>query len=128
MASRRASARPKKKSTKKRPRTHRTTILLRWCILGVVVLVGFLYYQPLSKYLETRSALNERAEEVEQLRGERDRLQVRLEQSSTLEALAREARLQRLVRPGERLFIVKGVKEWRRASSRKQKATLEDDG
>jgi hypothetical protein len=33
-----------------------------------------------------------------------------------------------LVRPGERLFIVKGVKEWRRANARKARATVEDDG
>ena len=128
MASRRASARSRKKPTKKRPRPQRSAILLRWCILGVVVLVGFLYYQPLSSYLQTRSALNERADEVEQLRLERNRLQTRLAQSSTLDALAREARLAELVRPGEKLFIVKGVKEWRRANARKAKATLEDDG
>lgn len=97
--------------------------MLRWCIVGVVVLVGFLYYQPLSRYFETRAALNERAAEVAVLRQDRDRLQVRLERSATLAALAREARQMRLVRPGERLFIVKGVKEWRRAYARsKQEA------
>ena len=30
-------------------------------------------------------------------------------------AFAREARQMNLVRPGERLFIVKGIPEWRRA-------------
>ncbi len=116
----RTDRRPKraKPTPKKRARSHRSSLLLRWCILGVVVLVGFLYYQPLSSYLETRSALNERSGEVELLRQERNRLQVRLEHSSTLDALAREARQLRLVRPGERLFIVKGVKEWRRAQAR----------
>lgn len=98
--------------------------MLRWCIVGVAVLVGFLYYQPLSSYFETRAALNERAAEVALLRQERDRLQVRLARSATLEALAREARQMRLVRPGERLFIVKGVKEWRRAYGRAK----EEDG
>lgn len=123
MATRRPTrtARPKKKpAAKKRKRPQRSAVLLRWCILGVVVLVGFLYYQPLSSYLETRSALNERSSEVEQLRRDRDRLQTRLAQSSTLEALAREARISRLVRPGEKLFIVKGVKQWRRAHARAQ--------
>ena len=118
----RTDRRPKgaKPAAKKRVRPQRSAILLRWCILGVVVLVGFLYYQPLSSYLETRSAMNERAEEVAVLRQERDRLQVRLERSSTLAALAREARQMRLVRPGERLYIVKGVKEWRRAQAQAQ--------
>jgi cell division protein FtsB len=128
MATRRAYARPRKKQAKKKPRPQRTTVLLRWCLLGVAVFVAFLYYQPLSKYVETRSALNARSAEVAELRAERARLERRLAASTTTAALVREARLMRLVRPGERLFIVKGVKEWRRANARKARATLEDDG
>jgi len=122
----RAGARPAKaarKPTRKRLRPHRSAVLLRWCILATGVVVAFLYYQPLSSYLETRSAMNERAGEVALLRQERDRLQVRLEHSATLDALAREARQLRLVRPGERLFIVKGVKEWRRAQGKAKAGT-----
>ena len=110
-------------------RPQRTTVILRWCIVGVAFFVAFLYYQPLSSYLETRSALNERAAEVERLREERKRLQARLADSETVTALAREARRMRLVRPGERIFIVKGVAEWRRAQARaKGEATLGGDG
>jgi hypothetical protein len=73
--------------------------------------------------------VNERAAEVTVLRQERARLAKRLEVSATTAALSREARRMRLVRPGERLFIVKGVKEWRRAEAkRRTKATVEDDG
>lgn len=93
-------------------------MVLRWCIVGVALFVAFLYYQPLSSYLQTRSALNERAAEVQRLREERTRLQARLADSETVAALAREARRMRLVRPGERIFIVKGVAEWRRAEAR----------
>ena len=93
-------------------------MVLRWCIVGVSLFVAFLYYQPLSSYLQTRSALNERAAEVQRLREERTRLQARLADSETVAALAREARRMRLVRPGERIFIVKGVAEWRRAEAR----------
>ena len=103
-------------------------MLLRWCLVGVVAFVVFLYYQPLSRYFETRSALNARSAEVAQLRAERARLAHRLEVSTTTAALAREARLMRLVRPGEKLFIVKGVDEWRRANARKARASLGDDG
>lgn len=104
-------------------------MLLRWCILAVGVFVAFLYYQPLSSYLETRSELNGRATEVERLRDERARLQARLADSATVTALAREARRMRLVRPGERIFIVKGVEEWRRAQARaKAEATIGGDG
>ena len=105
-------------------------MVLRWCILGAALFVAFLYYQPLSSYLETRSALNERAAEVERLRAERTRLQARLADSATVTALTREARRMRLVRPGERIFIVKGVEEWRRAQARAQAAatTIGGDG
>ena len=112
---RRAQAEPPKKRPKRRVRRQSTTVLLRWCMLGVVGLVGFLYYQPLATYFETRAALNERAAEVETLRAEKVRLETRLQRSTTLEALAQEARRMNLVRPGERLYIVKGIPEWRRA-------------
>lgn len=102
-------------------------MLLRWCIVGVGAFVAFLYYQPLASYLQTRSALNARAAEVEELRLERQRLRARLEASATVGALAREARQLNLVRPGERLFVVKGVKEWRRAEAR-ARATIGGDG
>jgi hypothetical protein len=92
-------------------------------MLGVVGLVGVLYYQPLTTYFETRSTLNERAAEVELLRAEKARLETRLERSATLAALSREARQMNLVRPGERLYIVKGIPEWRRAHS-----TMRGDG
>ena len=112
----RGSKRPRRtRATKRRARSQRTTVLLRWCVVAVAGFVAFLYYQPISSYLETRSALNARAAEVQLLRQERTRLQARLEHAATVEALSREARRMSLVRPGERLFIVKGVQEWRRA-------------
>ncbi len=104
-----------KKRAKRRGRSHRSTVLLRWCMAGVVVLVGALYYQPLTSYFETRAALNERAAEVADLRAEKARHERRLEWSTTAEALSREARQMNLVRPGERLYIVKGIPEWRAA-------------
>ena len=121
------------RASTRRTRPARTTLLLRWCIAGVVLFVGFLYYQPLSSYFQTRAALNERAAEVQRLQSERVRLQRRLADSETTTALAREARRLRLVRPGERIFIVKGVEEWRRAQAKakvkaKAGATLGGDG
>ena len=117
----------KRGAAKKRRRPQRSTILLRWCIVATAALVGVLYYQPLSSYVETRSALEEREAEVAQLREERKRLQQRLADSSTLEALSREARRMSLVRPGERLYIVKGIDEWRRANA-KARTTIGRDG
>ncbi len=112
------------RGSKRRARSQRTTVLLRWCVLTAAGFVAFLYYQPLSSYLETRATLNERTAEVQVLRQERSRLQARLEHSATVEALSREARRMSLVRPGERLFIVKGVAQWRRAHA----ATIGGDG
>jgi hypothetical protein len=97
--------------------------------VATAIAVAFLYYQPLSSYVETRSSLNERAAEVRVLRAEKTRLEARLADSATIAALAREARRMRLVRPGERLYIVRGVREWRRAqAARRPQATLPGDG
>ena len=100
-------------SSKSRRRRRRRPPLLRWFALATVLIVGLLYYRPLKSYIETRSALEERAAEVRSLRSERNGLARRLTESDTPEALARRARRLGLVRPGERLFIVKGIDEWR---------------
>jgi hypothetical protein len=115
---------PRKRAAKRPARSRRSAILLRWCILGAAGLVAFLYYQPVSSYLETRAALRERTTEVRVLQADKARLEKRLADSSTVQALSREARLMGLVREGERLFIVKGIKEWRRS----QAASIGRDG
>ena len=117
-----------KRALKHRLRGRRSAVLLRWCVLGAAAFIGFLYYQPVASYFETRSSLDERAAEVQQLREERSRLQARLADSTTVAALSREARRMSLVRPGERLFIVKGVQQWRRAQAKKAEATIGRDG
>jgi len=88
---------------------------MRWCVVCVLGFVGLLYYRPLANYFETRTTLMEREAEVQQLRAERERLEARLVRSSTVEALSRDARWMGLVREGERLFIVKGIPQWRRS-------------
>lgn len=77
--------------------------------------MAFLYYRPLSSYVETRGQLGERRSEVMALRRENARLERRLELSTSVVALGREARRIGYVRPDERLFIVKGVRAWRKA-------------
>jgi cell division protein FtsB len=84
-------------------------------VLGVV---SFLYFRPISTYLETRGQLDERREEVAALRAERARVTARLERTTSLDELARAARRIGYVRPGEHLFIVKGTEKWRRAHAR----------
>jgi cell division protein FtsB len=80
----------------------------------MLALVAFLYARPLSSYLDTRRALETRTAEVVALRAEKARLDARLAQTTSVDALARNARLIGHVRPGEQLFIVKGIDAWRR--------------
>ena len=88
-------------------------LVLRWLGVGVLCLVAFLYYRPAKTYFQKRAMLAERAADVKLLRAQNVRLERRLTISKSDAALAREARRLGLVRPGEQLFIVKGIGEWR---------------
>ena len=101
------------KQARRRRRRVRSRIVLRWLALGVTLLVGLLYVGPLRSYLETRSTLQQRRAEVDALRREHQRLERRLAAASSPEALLVEARRLGFVKEGERLFIVKGIPEWR---------------
>ena len=81
-------------------------------MVAAVGLVALLYARPLQSYLGAKHELARRAGEVRTLKEERRALQHRLARSTSPEALTREARLLGFVRPGERLFIVKGVSAW----------------
>jgi cell division protein FtsB len=103
------------RSPRKRPRrpARRRPPLVRWLAVATILVVGLLYYRPLKSYLDTKASLEERAAQVRSLRAERDELARQVAESDTPEALARRARRLGLVKPGERLFIVKGIDEWR---------------
>jgi cell division protein FtsB len=107
-----------KRGPKRRMRIPRGRFLVRWLVLGVLAFVAFLYYQPFRSYVQTRDALGERSAEVAALRAEKRSLEQRLAEADTPEALAREARRLGYVKPGEQLFIVKGIDAWRRARAR----------
>ena len=76
--------------------------------------MAFLYFRPISSYLGTRSELGARRAEVAGLRAEKARLEQRLARTTSNAALGREARRIGYVKPGERLFIVKGIGAWQR--------------
>jgi cell division protein FtsB len=88
---------------------------MRWLALAVAVFIGFLYYRPISAYIETRRELERRAADVRALEEERTAIQRRLARAADPYTVERQARRLGLVRPGERLFIVKGFDAWRRA-------------
>ena len=90
----------------------RSSIFLRWLAVGAILLVALLYARPLRSYLSTKHQLAQRAADVRALETEKRALQHQLADASTPEALQREARRLGLVRPGERLFIVKGISAW----------------
>jgi cell division protein FtsB len=98
-------------------RRRRRIPVLRWAAVATLAVVALLYYRPVRSYLETRSSVMARQAEVRELRAKRDRLARRLEDAETPEALARRARKLGLVKPGEQLFIVKGIEEWRRRAN-----------
>ena len=69
-----------------------------------------LYYSPLHAYLDTSDALASATAEVQELRSAAAALERRLAPTRRSDAaLAREARRLGLVKPGEQLFIVKGI-------------------
>jgi len=85
----------------------------RLLALGGLVLAVLLYWKPLRTYQHTRTVLHRRQADVSRLQLEQRRLQKRLATVGTGEDLIREARRLGLVKPGERLFIVRGIGAWR---------------
>jgi cell division protein FtsB len=100
-----------KRARRKKPQ--RSSVVLRWLAVGALVLVGLLYYRPVRTYLERREAVQARKAEVRKLEARRAELQQWLRYVSSDDAIAREARRLGYVKPGERLFIVKGISAWR---------------
>ena len=90
-------------------------LVRRWLGVGALCLVGLLYYRPLHTYVDTRHTLVERSGQVQNLRAEKRQLERKLADTASDSALVREARRLGLVKPGERLFIVKGIGAWKRA-------------
>ena len=100
---------------KRRRRAHvGSPIARRWFAVAALVLVGLLYYRPLHDYFDARSQRAAQQAVVRKLQREQAALQKRLRHASSDAALAAEARTLGYVRPGEHLFIVKDIQQWRR--------------
>ena len=84
-------------------------------MVGIVGIAVYLYYRPISSYFETRHDVAASRAEVESLRLVRAELELRLVNSTSVDSLEREARRINYVKPGERLFVVKGIPAWRKA-------------
>jgi hypothetical protein len=99
------------------------TLARRWAAVLIALLIAYAYYHPLRSWLETRDELATRKAEVTRLAAEKRALLERVQVSATTGSLAREARRLGYIRPGEHLFIVKGMQAWKRAH-----ATFDGDG
>ena len=86
---------------------------IRLLALGGILLLGLLYWRPLHTYMSTRQELQGRRADVRALRSEKAELERQIAQAGTASALVRDARLLGYVKPGERLFIVRGISAWR---------------
>ena len=95
-------------------RLRRRFRLRRWLPIAALALLASLYYKPVRSYVDARHALAGRALEVRELRRERRGLERRLAETESDEALLREARRLGYVKPGERLFVVRGIRAWER--------------
>jgi hypothetical protein len=92
---------------------------MRWAALGVAVLLALLYYRPVRTYVHTRHTVQVRTAEVTALEVHKQQLQERLSEIERGATLVRGARRLGLVKPGEHLYIVQGIQEWRRAHARR---------
>jgi cell division protein FtsB len=113
-------------STRRPRRLRRALGRRRWLALLVLAFVGFLYYRPLVAYLHARDTLAGRSAEVAALRAQKRALERRLRAEARPEALIEEARRLSYVKPGERLFIVKGIARWRRERARERARSAAD--
>jgi cell division protein FtsB len=85
----------------------------RLLALAGLVVIGVFYWKPLHAYVHTKQSLDKRQAEVVRLRAQKRELEHRLATVGSGDALLREARRLGLVKPGERLYIVRGIEAWR---------------
>jgi cell division protein FtsB len=91
----------------------------RYVAVAVAMLLALLYYRPVRTYEDTRHTLAVRTAEVDTLSARKRQLEDRLSEIQRGATLVRGARRLGLVKPGEHLFIVQGIPEWRRAHARR---------
>ena len=81
----------------------------RWALLGLILVVAYLYVSPTRSWLTAYGEAREKREEVAALKERNAELRERhrdLQQAATLE---REARRLGMVRAGERAYVVTGL-------------------
>lgn len=85
--------------------------LARWALLGVLVLIVYLYVGPTRTWIATYAEAREKREQVAELRDRNAELRKRHRELQKTATLEREARRLGMVRAGERAYVVKGLPE-----------------
>jgi cell division protein FtsB len=99
--------------TRRRP--SRSSLALRWLSVAVFLAIALAYVRPVRAYLHGRSDVAAGKAEVAVLAAKKRALARRLELAGRSEFVVREARELGLVKPGETVYIVKGIARWQRA-------------
>jgi cell division protein FtsB len=81
----------------------------RWALIGVFVLVLYLYIGPSRTFVSTYFEAKRKRADVEELRAENRRLNARRAALMRPSALEREARRLGMVKAGEKEYVVRGL-------------------
>ena len=122
MASREARRHARRAGRKARG-SSRSRRAVRWIGLVVLVAAAVGYVQPLRAYRDATADVAARTAQIERVERANAELEERIDETETPQFVEREARKLGLVKPGERLFIVTGIDEWkheRRARARER--------
>ena len=90
----------------------------RLLAIGGLILVCVLYWKPIHSYERTQAVLRSDEAQVSRLLAEQRQLKARIAAVGTGVGLLREARRLGFVKPGEQLFIVRGIASWRAGRAR----------
>ncbi|MGH3034931.1 MAG: septum formation initiator family protein [Gaiellaceae bacterium] len=85
----------------------------------MLIAIAVAYVQPIRAYREAKADVAERQARVVRLERAAVALEQHLARAGTSTFVEQEARWLGLVRPGERLFIVTGIDEWRKRDARR---------
>lgn len=96
----------------------RSTLVLRWLGLALLVGVALAYVQPIRSLQATKAEVASQQAELERLTERRDVLRQRLAASESDVFVEREARKLGLVKRGEQLFVIQGIEAWKAARTR----------
>ena len=88
----------------------------------MLVAIAVAYVHPLREWRAKRADVAERRAEVDRLERANEKLEEQLAQAGATAFVEREARRLGLVKPGERLFVMTGIDEWKKKNDRRDSA------